>query len=213
MDRRQALKNIGIGAGLLVATPTVISILQSCKNEPEFIPVFLTMSEGHALRRMVDLIIPSDQDVPGAVDVGVHSFIDKFWNDILLEKDQVHIRKGFELFANAFRSEYEKELEAGKAKEFEPMLAKYLPKSVEEEIALGKRMGEFYAAYEEDPTTEPNADDAIATLLSGIRGMTIWCWKSSEEIGKNVLWYDPVPGVYNGCVPIDEAGNGKAMAL
>lgn len=213
MDRRQALKNIGIGAGLLVATPTVISILQSCKNEPEFIPVFLTGGEGHALRRMVDLIIPSDKEVPGAVDVGVHSFIDQFWNDVLREKDQVHIRKGFELLANAFRSDYEKELEAGKAKEFDPMLAKYLPKSLDEEIALGERMGEFYAAYEADPTTEPDQDDAIASLLMNIRGMTIWGWKSSEEIGKNVLWYDPVPGVYNGCVPLDEAGNGKAMAL
>ena len=35
----------------------------------------------------------------------------------------------------------------------------------------------------------------------------------SEEIGENVLWYDPVPGQQKGCVPLSEAGNGKVMSL
>ena len=60
MDRRQALKNIGMGAGFLVATPTIMSLLQSCENEPEFNTVFIAKNEGHALRHIVDLIIPSD---------------------------------------------------------------------------------------------------------------------------------------------------------
>ncbi len=213
MDRRQALRNIGMGAGLLVATPTVLSILQSCTSEPEFIPVFLTKGEGHALRRTVDLIIPSDDAVPGAVDVGVHSFIDQFWNEVLEEEDQAFVRKGFALFADSFRGQYEKELEAGKPEEFEAMLSEYLPRTKEAERAIGEKMGEFYQAFEEDPSAEPDPNAAIASLLMAIRGMTSWGWKESEEIGKNVLWYDPVPGVYNGCVPLNEAGNGNAMAL
>ena len=76
MKRRQVLKNLGLGAGFLVATPTIISLLQSCTNEPEFIPLFLSKGEGHALRRVVDLVILSDEKIPGAVDLGVHSFID-----------------------------------------------------------------------------------------------------------------------------------------
>ena len=27
-----------------------------------------------------------------------------------------------------------------------------------------------------------------------------------EQVGKNVLHYDPVPGRYDGCVPIDQVG-------
>lgn len=34
MDRRQALRNIGWGAGALVATPTIVSLLQSCESKP-----------------------------------------------------------------------------------------------------------------------------------------------------------------------------------
>jgi hypothetical protein len=29
---------------------------------------------------------------------------------------------------------------------------------------------------------------------------------TSEQVGRNVLHYDPVPGRYDACVPIDEVG-------
>ena len=102
MDRRQALKNLGYGAGFLVATPTILGMLQSCVSEPEFNPVFLSKGEGHALRRMVDLIIPNDDVVPGANKVGVHAFIDLFWKDGIKEKDQQHLRKAWKVFSDKF---------------------------------------------------------------------------------------------------------------
>ena len=33
MDRRKALKNMGLALGYTVATPTLISIVQSCKKD------------------------------------------------------------------------------------------------------------------------------------------------------------------------------------
>ena len=97
MNRRQVLKNLGLGATALVATPAIMSLLQSCTNEPEFIPNFLTKGEGHALRRIVDLIIPSDATIPGAVDVGVHQFIDNFWNEAIPEDGKAQVRMGLSL--------------------------------------------------------------------------------------------------------------------
>ena len=82
MDRRQVLKNLGYGAGFLVATPTVISLLQSCSNEPDWQPTFLSVGQGFALKQIVDLMIPSDPDIPGAVDIGAHTFIDAYWNEV-----------------------------------------------------------------------------------------------------------------------------------
>ena len=213
MKRRQALKNLGLGAGFLVVSPTIISLLQSCTNEPEFNPLFISKGEGHALRRVVDLIIPSDDTVPGAVDVGVHSFIDSFWNEVIPEEQQALVKVGFTVFGDKFRSTFEKELEAGKPDEFDQLLSQYLKTSKEEQKAFGEKMDEFYVAYEKDPTTVPDTDAAMFSLLSNVRGMTIWAWKTSEQIGKNVLWYDPVPGQQLGCIPLSEAGNGKVMAL
>jgi hypothetical protein len=213
MDRRQAIKSIGLGAGFLVVTPTIMSLLQSCKSEPEFNPLFISKGEGHALRRIVDLIIPSDNKVPGAVDVGVHSFIDSYWNAVVPVEQQALVKVGFGLLADKFRSTFNKELEAGKSEEYDQLLAQYLKTSKEEQEAFDEKMGEFDVAYEQDPTAMPDPEAGVYSLLSSIRGMTIWGWKTSEEIGKNVLWYDPVPGQQKGCIPLSEAGNGKVMSL
>jgi hypothetical protein len=35
---------------------------------------------------------------------------------------------------------------------------------------------------------------------------------TSEPGATQVLQYDPVPGAYKGCIPLSEAGNGKAWA-
>ena len=39
-----------------------------------------------------------------------------------------------------------------------------------------------------------------------LRQATILGYFTSEQVGKNVLHYDPVPGAYDGCVPIDQVG-------
>lgn len=213
MDRRQAIKNLGLGAGFLVVTPTIMSLLQSCTSEAEFTPLFISKGEGHALRRIVDLIIPSDDIVPGAVDVGVHSFIDSYWNSVIPEEQQAQVKVGFSLLAEKFRSTFNKELEDGNAEDFDQLLATYLKTSKNEQKAYDKKMSQFYVAFESDPTVLPDAEAGVYSLLSNIRGMTIWGWKESEEIGENVLWYDPIPGQQKGCIPLSEAGNGKVMSL
>lgn len=227
MDRRQAIKNIGLGAGFLVATPTVLSLLKSCATEPDFVPVFLSQGEGHALRHMVDLIIPADETVPGALDVGVHKFIDAYWNEAMpSEQDMAvvnvtgeysplkqHIKLFFGSLAEVFRGTFEKELEDGKKEEFDQILATYLKTDKMQQLDYSKTLAEFYEAYESDPATTPGKDAAVFGLLSSIRGLTIWAWKSNEQIGKNVLWYDPIPGQQLGCIPLEEAGNGKGMSL
>jgi hypothetical protein len=224
MDRRQALRNLGLGAGAMVATPTVVGLLQSCKSEPDFVPVFLSPGEGYALKHMVELIIPSDETIPGAVDIGAHEFIDSYWNEVTpkiqgqiwkenYEPLQEHIRMFFKLYADDFRTTFKKELEDGEAEEFDQMLSKYLKTSKEEQLESYITIAEFYEEYEEDSTVVPDSKAAIFNLIAGIRGMTIWAWKSSEQIGENVLWYDPIPSKQIGCIPLDEAGNGNAMAL
>lgn len=213
MNRRDALKNLGLGAGYALATPAIFSLLQSCKGEPVFTPVFLNAGQGHALRRIVDLIIPSDEAVPGANELGVHEFIDGFWKEILKPEDQAMVNLGFSVFEGKFKSMFSKELEDGKAEDFDQLLSKYLNTTKEEQRAYNIKMGEFGQAYQKDNSTVPDEDAACFSLLSQIRGMTIWGWKTTEEIGENVLAYDPVPGLQKGCITVEEATGGKAYSL
>jgi len=213
MDRRKALKNIGLGAGFLVATPTVLSLLQSCKSEPDFIPNFLSQGEGHALRRIVDLIIPSDESVPGAVDLGVHEFIDNFWNEVVPEESQAQVRMTFAGLAGEFTKTFSKDLSGGKADEFDQLLGKYLAVSEETQKGFDKRAGEFFQAFQKDPSTKMDTDLACNQLFGQLRGMSIWGWKTSEEIGENVLAYEPIPAQQVGCLSVEDATGGKAYSL
>ena len=213
MDRRKALKNIGLGAGFLVATPTVLSLLQSCKSEPNFIPNFLSKGEGHALRRMVDLIIPSDETIPGAVDVGVHEFIDNFWNEVVPEESQAQVRLAFAGLAGEFTKTFNKDMSEGKTEEFDQLLSKYLSVSEEEQKGFDIRAGEFYQAFDKNPNATMDTDLACNQLFGQVRGMTVWGWQTSEEIGENVLAYEPIPGQQVGCLSVEDATGGKAYSL
>ena len=213
MDRRKALKNIGLGAGFLVATPTVLSLLQSCKSEPVFTPNFLAQGEGHALRHIVDLIIPSDETVPGAVDVGVHEFIDNFWNEVAPVESQAQVRKAFAGLAGEFTKTFNKDMAKGKAEEFDQLLGKYLAVSKETQKGFDKRSGEFFQAFQKDPSTKMDTDLACNQLFGQVRGMSVWGWQNSEEIGENVLAYEPIPAQQVGCLSVEDATGGKAYSL
>ena len=39
-----------------------------------------------------------------------------------------------------------------------------------------------------------------------IRSATILGYFTSEQVGRNVLHYEPIPGRYEGCIPIDQVG-------
>ncbi|MEZ4875021.1 MAG: gluconate 2-dehydrogenase subunit 3 family protein [Flavobacteriaceae bacterium] len=230
MDRRQALRNLGWGAGALVATPTIISILQSCKEAgPSFVPAFVSPAQGHALMSMVDLIIPNDEAIPGAVAMGVHQFIDSYWNEVLTPdnalladrfgkglpvSEQQMIKNAFDTFESEYKATFNKEdMSKGTPEEFDQMLSKYLKTSKEEQRGYQMKYGEYMQALNSDPAATLDKDAQLFNLLSSIRGLTIWGWKTSEQIGENVLWYDPVPGQDKGCIPLSEAGNGNAMSL
>ena len=56
-------------------------------------------------------------------------------------------------------------------------------------------------------------DNIILGTLMSLRNMTVWAYKTTEEIGENVLAYDPIPGVQKGCVSLEEATGGKSWSL
>ena len=214
MKRRQLIKNLGLGGVALVATPTILSLLQSCKEAgPVFEPVFVNASQGNALRHIVDLMIPSDDAVPGAVDVGVHTFIDSYWNEVASPESQVQIKMGFDALANRLQDATGKNFDDAQAEDYDKLLATYLTASKEQEALYNKSLGAFYQAYDKDKTTTPDPDAGAFSLLGNIRGMTIWGWKESEEIGENVLAYVPIPGQQVGCLSVEEATGGKTYSL
>ena len=214
MNRRQALKNIGLGAGVLVVGPSTLSLLQSCKNEPDYDwqPVFLSASHGFALKKILDVIIPTT-DTPGASDLNIAQFIDSYMDEVAELDRRDRFVESADAFSRAFNNEYDKAHEEGSDEEFENIVKKYLKASPAEKEKYAKRNSETQDAQDQKAEIQIDADAGAYEYLTSVRDMAIWAWKTSEEIGENVLWYDPVPGEYIPCGPVEELGNGKAMSL
>ena len=214
MDRRQVLKNLGLGAGMLVVGPATLNLLQSCVNEPKYdwTPSFLSAANGFALAQILDVILPAT-DTPGARELNLAMFIDSYMDQIVPKDRKENFNRGAVAFSRAFKREFDKEVGEGNKEEYEKIVAKYLKATPEEQELFIKRNTETQDPMDQDPKEDLDPDGDAFSYLKNVRDMGIWAWKTSETIGENVLWYDPIPGEYIPCISVEEAGNGKAMSL
>ena len=194
MDRRKALKNIGLSLGYIVATPTVISLLQSCKTDiVEWTPIFLTSDEGVVVKNLVDLILPKTKNTPGALEVNVPEFIDVYAAKASSEEDQNKLKEGLSAIIKALQLPVSKL----KTDNYEGLLAKYLRASKEER----------------ENFKDSKEDLLVLKALESLKNSSVWAYKTSQKIGEEVLAYDPIPGVQLGCVSLKETTGGKAWSL
>jgi len=214
MNRRQALRNLGLGAGAIIIGPTTLNLLQSCKNDSRknWEPIFLSASNGFALKQILEVMLPQT-DTPGAEELNIAEFIDSYMNEIASEERQQNFKASAEAFSRAFKSEFDKEEAEGTAEEYEQIVAKYLKATTAEREEIAKRNTETQDPQDKDPEINIGPDAGSLAYLQEVRGMAIWAYKTSEEIGENVMWYDPIPGEYIPCGPVDDLGGGKAMSL
>lgn len=207
MKRRTALKNITLGIGYAVAAPTLFNMLSSCTAEVEtWKPVFFTSNEKNLVTHLVDIIIPSSK-IPGALDVNVPEFIDKIYNDVQLEQDQKMFKKGAAIFADKFEEKYGKNALKGTKEEVNILFDSYFKLSQEEKQ---KVLQQQQLSPEEINEAEMNSYLMYKFLFS-VRYYTLFGYYTSKKVGMEVLNYDPVPGVYKGCIPLEEVGNAWSL--
>ena len=196
MNRREAIKGLGLSFGYAVATPTVISILQSCKSDSQSIawkPQFFSEDEGNVVSNLVDLILPKTDDLPGALDVNVAKFIDLYLDKVSDNETQDNIKKGMA----AILIELDKPVSKLNTDDYDKLLNKYLRAKPNDLEAF-----------------KNNENDAIIlNSLTRLRWQTIWVYKNSQQIGEEVLAYDPIPGKQLGCISLEEVTGGKAWSL
>lgn len=195
MNRRQALKNIGLTIGYTAVIPSTLSILQSCKTETKiWSPQFFTTDEGIVIQNIVDLILPTTQKSPGALDVNVPEFIDlyalKVYDAVKAKKYKVEIQSILNELPIPVTG-----VQDLKKEDYDKLLTKYLRATKEEQKEYRQR------------------ENIVFEALEGLRAQSVWAYKTSEDIGENVLAYDPIPGFQKGCIGIEEATGGKAWSL
>lgn len=215
MDRRKALKNMGLALGYTVATPTLISIVQSCKSETvlEWTPDFFSKDEGAALTKLVDIILPKT-DTPSASEVQVNLFIDRFADQVMDKEQQDFVKMSMGNFLSKAQKDAGKEKTADlSAEDLEPVLASSLRVTKEDETKYFKLINAYQKAVANgDPATLDEGVSRFA-FANNLRGLTIMGYKTSEYVGENLMAYLPIPGEYIGCTDLNELTEGKAWSL
>jgi len=129
------------------------------------------------LAAAADRILPRT-DTPGAADVGVPAFIDRLYGEFMTPAEQKLLTQGLQEIEAAARS------------------------------AHGAGFSTLTAAQQDTVLrgVAKSQQDKEPSSFGLLRSATILGYFTSEPVGLKVLHYDPVPGAYDGCVPIDQVG-------
>ena len=215
MDRRKALRNMGLSLGYVVATPTLISLVQSCKEEQvlEWSPDFFSKDQGSVLTHLVDIILPKT-DTPSASEVQVHIFIDRFANEVMEKEQQDFVKMAMGKFLDkALKDTGKENADDLTPEDLEPVLASALKVTKEDEVKYIDMINTYNEAVTKGEPTQ--LDDAVSrfAFANNLRGMTIWGFKTSEYVGEEVLAYLPVPGEYIACEDVETLTGGKDWSI
>jgi gluconate 2-dehydrogenase gamma chain len=138
---------------------------------------YLTPAQLASAGAIADRIIPRT-DTPGAADVGVPAFIDLLYGEFMTDGERQLLTTGL--------VDVETAATAAHGAPF-PTLA-----ADRQDVLLQNIAG-----------AEKDRDGGFFGL---IRSATVLGYFTSEQVGRNVLHYDPVPGRYEGCIPIEQVG-------
>ena len=193
MDRRKALRKTGLFAGATILMPSMLSLFESCKTENrlDWEPLFFTEVEAKTIASLIDMILPRT-DTPGGLDVKSDIFIDRVIAKTYDKLGQENIRAEIAAFNENCKSKY------GDV---------FYDLSVADKTSVlneaEKNSGKFGSGVW---GTGVGPQETIGFYRS-MKSMAIWAYFTAEEIGENVLSYDPIPGKYEPCKPLSEVGN------
>ncbi len=190
MNRREALKRSGLYAGVSLSAASVMTLMQSCQSGSKlgWEPRFCSMDQAKTMAQMVDHLLPKTS-TPSATDLGVDRFVDLMFAEALAPEDQEHVRQGMERFEAACQETY------GKA--FHKITSDQQREAL---VELGEKTNQFNPSIWGSTLGEQPPIDFYRRL----RQFALLGYFTSEEIGKNVLAYDPIPGNYDGCADLTE---------
>ncbi|MET0535572.1 MAG: gluconate 2-dehydrogenase subunit 3 family protein [Steroidobacter sp.] len=197
INRRELLQRVAYLMGGVVSAPAVLGVLNGCtaKQDPSWQPVFLSKEQAALVGEVADLIIPRT-DTPGAKDAGVPQFIDVMLKNVYEDDDRKYYIEGLQAFEEDARKAHGKAfVELPKQTQVE-LLRKFHDPAVAEELSF---------------ETRPTSYRRPFVLMT--KELTLLGFFTSKPGATQVLQYEAVPGRFQACIPLAQAGNGKSWAL
>lgn len=200
IDRRGALKKVTLMMGGAVATPALLSVLQSCqqaRNQLDWVPLFFDENQARLIMEVSEHIIPKT-DTPGAKEAGVHIFIDSFVKHCVPAGLQNIIPDGLLNLENKSQSRFQQS---------------FLDASKDEQIAILTEIAEeeYNQEKENGMPAYLRGKPEVPTFFQQMKQLTLMGYFNSEKGATEALAFVDIPGDYEPCIPLEEGQ--KAWAL
>lgn len=197
-DRREAIKKTAWLMGGALSAPTLLGMLQGCTPEPQpnWTPTFFTMEQAETVMEIVDTTLPTTATATGAKDLGIPAFIENMVNNIYDVKYKTAFMKGLTDFDNECKEKMGdpfSQLEPNKKLSFLMQKNKEMQEANRTTPFNDKIEGREYPFYWR------------------IKELSLIGYLNTEEGATKVLQHKLVPGQYQGCITLQEAG-GRAWA-
>ena len=204
MTRREILKYTAYMTGFAVSAPLISALMAGCTAKPadDYKPVFLTPEEYALITALAETTLPAS-DTPGAAEVGVPAFIDQTVSAIF----RPFSRDLFRTRLAALAADCQK----ANGKSFTELEAATQLSWLNTVDAAAKAEAEKLEDL--PPPADEDEGEKRWPFWLQCKELIIGGYFSSQRIGTEFLAYDPVPGDYIGCLPLQEATGGKNWAL
>jgi len=199
MTRRELITKTSMALGYTLSAPVLMGVLKGCAPEhtKNYKPVFFTDEEAIIVGDIAETMLPRT-DTPGAKDVGVPAFIDRFINDIFSSEEKAMIKTEIAEFNQSPVGRHFKtfiECNFNTQSQWVKKIHNDIVKKIE--------------ASSEGWWADENPE---RPFLIKIKELTLLGFFTSKEGATQVLQYNQAPGPFQGCVPLDEVGKAWATS-
>lgn len=178
--------------GFVVSSTALSNFMISCNPSKKKHNLSFFNDEDYELISSISETILPKTNTPGATEVGVPDFIDKFIFHCFDDNGKKELKSGLQNFSDKCKADYGKNFLSLSNEEKHS----YLMKHQQEAPRTGMSLWGI--------NLEPDAPKP--TFYKQIKGLTLFGYFTSETIGKDHLDYQPVPGEFLACIPV---GNSK----
>ena len=192
MNRREALQRSAWLMGYGVAGSVFSGMLNGCQVDTnlDWEPLFFSPEQALLVAEIAEHILPAT-DTPGAMDVFLDRFIDRVINDCYTEQQKARFAEGLAAFEADCRTQFKRSFRKCNKEQRDEFLGQQeaLPLNPDRYL-WGNRI----------------VEGGPPSFYRELKGLCLFGYFSSEQVGEEVLNYDPVPGQFAGCVPLEEIG-------
>lgn len=206
------MQRVAVLMGGALSAPTLVAMLESCKSGAGTTAAGFPLSaeKQSLLAEIADVIIPKT-NTPGAKEAGVGPFIEKMLKDCYTGVQQKHFLEGLDKLEEEAQKVGGKFVELKNDQKVAVLKTMETASKAEDEANKTKEKGKIVDAESGLEKKDAKAEETPAPFFKLMKELTLFGYFTSEIGCKEALAYDPIPGAYLGCIPLEKGQ--KAWAL